>query len=90
MHLFKKSLEGDTFYDYKVIYDLLISLNTYLVYLSFFFCALWGEEIRCVIRPESEDYLVRRVLLRLFDAQLYYNISLANFQEIPALNGIIM
>ena len=37
MHLFKESLEGDTFYDYKVIYDLLISLNTYLGYLSFFF-----------------------------------------------------
>ena len=65
MHLFRKSLEGDTFYDYKVIYDLLISLNTYLVYLTpdllkslaavffvfccFFFCALWGEKVGCVI-----------------------------------------
>ena len=40
IHLFKKSLEGDTFYDYKVIYDLLISLNTYLVY---FFFVRFGE-----------------------------------------------
>ena len=79
MHLFRKSLEGDTFYDYKVIYDLLISLNTYLVYLTpdllkflaavflffvFFLCAL-GRESR--MRDMA-------AVLRLLDASCFAQI----------------
>ena len=52
MHLLKKSLEGDTFYCCKVIYDLFISLNRKFLAAVFFRGALWGE-IQGVIRLPS-------------------------------------